>query len=270
MTVSSRAKCLTVTLMLLSRPCLATDVASCGQKIGPGDTGVVAADIDCSAADGIFAAVLLGDNATLMLNGHTITGRTSASLPRVVGVAGDAARRITIVGPGVIAGSSTGITGGMTRVTVSGVTLRDNEYSIDVALGKLLVSNVDSTSTVSGISARAIRADHVTVTTNYAGNCIFGKQISGSDVTVSGCHGGVDMLGSVRLTRLDARNNLTIGVAGEHVTLVDSIVTGNIFIGQPLDILTATPPRLVSTQCGTSARVENHVIGPTWGVCAND
>src|SRR5690349_19556190 len=84
-------------LLIGSAVCSATDVTVCGQKIVDGDTGGLQADLDCSAPSAILAAVLLGNGATLSLNGHTITGR-----PDIAAVAGDVARRFAVVGPGTI------------------------------------------------------------------------------------------------------------------------------------------------------------------------
>jgi hypothetical protein len=78
------------------------------------------------------------------------------------------------------------------------------------------------------------------------------------------------MLRSVRVTRLDDRDNAIIGVTATRVRLVDSVVTGNTFIGDPLDILSRRRPLLVNTSCDASAQWIDDTVGPTWGVCAGD
>jgi hypothetical protein len=177
------------------------------------------------------------------------------------------------MGPGTITGASTGIYVGMTRLTVQDVVLQQNGFgsgnlAIDASVGRLYVSNVTADSSVSG---KRIRADHLTITRNGDGNCIMGDRLAGSDITVTGCHTGVTA-DVVKVTRLDASNNFTIGVSARKVKLVDSTVTGNIWIGYPLDILSDTMPKLTNTTCGTSAQPADTppYFGATWGVCADD
>jgi hypothetical protein len=257
-------KHLAVLFVLLSTAAFATDVTTCGQVVAPGDVGILQADLDCSGVSGpLLAAVLLQENASLSLNGHTLIGRADEP-----GVVSDVARRCTVSGPGTITGASTGIYVGMTRLTVHDLVLQQNNLAIDASVGRLDVRNVTADSSVSG---GRIRADHLTVTRDGDGNCIMGGQLRGSDITVTGCHTGVTA-GVVRVTRLDASDNFTIGVTAKKVKLTDSVVTGNIFIGHPLDILTDSMPKLVNTTCGTSAQRDDSPtgVGPTWGVCAND
>jgi hypothetical protein len=261
-------KALTVVVLLIgSGVAFATDVTVCGQKIMDGDTGVLQADLDCSAASGLLAAVLVGNGTTLSLNGHTIIASPDAD-----GVAGDVARRFAVVGPGAITGGLTGIAGGLkTRVTIRDVDLSDNQFGIDVSLGTLDLTNVTVASNRSGVSARTIRAQTLTVTTNGNGDCILGGTIRGTDVTVTGCFTGIGVLRSVRLQGLTATGNLTIGVVAARVRLIDSVVTGNIFIGQPLDILSKRRPVLLGTSCGVSRqKLADGSVGATWGVCADD
>jgi hypothetical protein len=44
------------------------------------------------------------------------------------------------------------------------------------------------------------------------------------------------------VTRLDARDNVTVGITAKSVRLEDSVVTGNTFLGAPLDMLTRRRP----------------------------
>jgi hypothetical protein len=256
-----------VLLIVGSGVSFATDVTFCGQKIVDGDTGVLQADLDCSAASGIYAAVLIGNRSTLSLNGHTIIGGPAD------GVAGDVSRRFAIVGPGAINGSLTGIAGGLkTRVSISDVDLSDNQVGIQVVRGTLDLTNVTIASLTTGmVSSRSIRAQTLTVTTNGHGDCILGDGIRGTDVTVTGCFTGIGVLGSVRIDGLTAVDNVTIGVSASRVRLMDSVVTGNTFIGQPLDILSSKRPVLLGTSCGVSRqKLPDGTIGATWGVCADD
>jgi hypothetical protein len=94
--------------LTIGRATLATDVTSCGQTIAAGDTGVLQADLDCSASEW---GVRLRPMATLNLNGHAIKGG-SATYAVVAGVGtGDQAElyeqgkgNFTVLGPGSISG----------------------------------------------------------------------------------------------------------------------------------------------------------------------
>jgi len=243
----------------------AVDLTECGQHVSPGSVAIVQNDIDCTGSPERLAAVYLGDQATLQLNGHTITARSD-----IDGVVGDVARRCAIIGPGVITGAATGIVGAKTRMTITSVTLTGNRNAIDLPLGRLDLIDVTSSSTFAGISGGDIRATRLAVTTNSGGNCIMGSKLRGVDVTVTGCHTGITMLRSVRVEGLDDRDNLTVGVTATRVRLINSVVTGNIFIGQALDILSRRRPVLTNTTCDASAQWINDTVGPAWGVCAGD
>jgi len=57
------------------------------------------------------------------------------------------------------------------------------------------------------------------------------------------------------------------------VKLEGSVFTGNIFIGQPADLVSRGAPHLLGTTCGTSVSLgppPTYALGPSWGVCAND
>ena len=228
----SRAKGLTrlavALVTCLATRALAVDITDCGQRVPPGDTGVLQNDIDCTTSDAI-AGIFVGDRATLSLNGHTVIGR---AYPYMEAVVGDAARKFTVSGPGVISGADVGISG-WKRVAVNDVTLTGNTIGIDVPIGHLKLTNVDVNGNATGISGRTIEAEQVTVNMNSGGDCIIGRNFRGTDVTVTGCYEGVGMLGRVSANRLDDRNNVTTGVSG---TWIDE---------------------------GTG-------VGPTWGVCPGD
>jgi hypothetical protein len=74
--------------------------------------------------------------------------------------------------------------------------------------------------------------------------------------------GGAESFRTAKLTNLTATGNSIFGVEAQRATVTGSTVTGN----GAADIVTATPPQLVNTTCGTSASF----TGTTWGVCAND
>jgi hypothetical protein len=135
--------------------------------------------------------------------------------------------------------------------------------------GSLDVTNVSVDSLGFGVSAKKISANGLTVTTARQ-DCILGDRLRGTNVTVSGCATGISLTGSARVTGLDARGNVTVGITARAVRLEDSTVTGNMFLGAPLDLLTRRMPRLVNTTCDVSRQFTGDAVGPTWGVCASD
>ena len=60
-----------VAVALAASRAAAVDVSSCGQAVPDGETGVLQADLDCSADP----AVTLGNRSTLDMNGHAIVAR---------------------------------------------------------------------------------------------------------------------------------------------------------------------------------------------------
>ena len=251
--------------LLLPAIAAATDVTTCGQEVAPGDIGVLVADLDCSAATDVLAAVLIRDRATLELNGHTVTAPAGAD-----GVVTDQSHHGAIKGPGTIRGGLTNVMSGYGTLSLSDVTLEGaSEGAVQSQPGSLVVTNVSVTSLGFGVSARKIVASHLTVAT-VQHDCILGNILRGSDITVSGCATGVSLSGSARVTRLDARDNVTVGITARAVRLEDSVVTGNRFLGAPLDILTRRRPLLVNTSCDVSKQLVDGQIGATWGVCASD
>jgi hypothetical protein len=252
-------------LLLLPRLAAATDVDTCGQEVARGDTGVLVGDLDCSAATGILAAVLIGNHATLQLNGHTITAPPDAD-----GVVTNVSRHGTITGPGTIRGGLTNVVSGYGHLALSDVSLEDaTEGAVQSEPGSLELTNVSVNSLGFGVSARKILANGLTVTTAQH-DCILGRQLRGSDVTVSGCATGISLTSTARVVRLDDRDNVTVGITAKAVLLEDSTVTGNKFLGAPLDILTRRVPQLVNTTCDVSRQRIGDAVGATWGVCASD
>jgi hypothetical protein len=99
---------------------------------------------------------------------------------------------------------------------------------------------------------------------NHSQGLFATRTVKGANVVSTGNNIGVGSFRTVRLTNLDASDNVySFGVQARRATLTDSIVTGN-----PLaDIATASPPQLVNTTCGTSFDTETQA---SWGVCTND
>jgi hypothetical protein len=254
------------TLLLVATAARALDVNTCGTTVPAGETAELVADLDCGSAP-FLSAVVLESNASLALNGHEISGVASGS-----GV--HCTRACAIGGPGTITGARTAITGAR-GITLSNVALTGNEGSIDAPLGRLRLTDVTADSSRYGIRGKRVDVTNVQVT-NAGGDCILGKIIRGSGVTVSGCHTGIGSTRSVRLVGLSATTNQSVGLSAlGSVELTDSTVTGNSFLADPLDLVTRRLPKLVNTTCGTSGRLlrqpgGTYLIGAPWGVCADD
>ena len=128
-----------------------TIIDTCGQTLD-GD-GVLMADLDCSAA--ALPSITFTQNATLRLNGYTITGEVLSQ-----------AAKFEVIGPGTITGPGYGILGEPTlaavhgsKVTVQSVNVSDNELEgISVVAGGHRVSAVVIDSSVTGNGRRGIWA----------------------------------------------------------------------------------------------------------------
>ena len=84
---------------------------------------------------------------------------------------------------------------------------------------------------------------------------------------------GVDG-GKVNITGLTATGNgfadqaYGAGVFAGPIRLVNPNVTGNLYEGEPIDIVTGRRPRLINTTCGRS--LDLLAEPQSWGVCAGD
>jgi len=261
-----------VGLVLGVTPAAAVDVTACGQIVPDGDTGTLQADLDCSA-DPADAAVALGNNATLDLNGHALVGRHIA-----LRCPADAHQNAcTIRGPGDVSGGNYGIAGANRLITVSDLTVHDVRIGGITAGRRLVLTNVSVLgSGIDGVDAnQRLTATNVVVNDNaYSG--IYAAQVNGTDVTANG--NGYSGVGckKCRLLRLTANGNGTEeihvgaggGVQGTSVRLTDSVVTGNVVDEVPVDVDTFHRPKLVNTTCDHSRRRSEPT--ESWGVCASD
>jgi hypothetical protein len=252
-----------VTLILALVPMLrgsasAVDVSSCAQEIPPGATGTLSADLACTPGG---VGVLLNQDSTLELNGHSITGGSVA-----VSLAG---KKCAIVGPGELAGSDGGGLIAQNNIGRVKVTVRDGVVFHDlgtaaIALGeanrvKLRLDNVtirdNPGRAVVGCNYLRIKATGLTVARNAAGLCGIGISLIGASITDNDDSGIFSWKARVRLK--------------------DSTVTGNNVSGPNYDIVTHRKPRLVNSTCDRSVQLPE-VPGlatpssPSWGVCAND
>jgi len=246
-------------LLLVPTSAAAADYSTCFHVVPPDTVATIQADLDCSAEEGVVSFVL-EDGARLELNGHSLLGNASSGAVVCRG-------QCEITGPGDVSNYGRAIYGESGAVEVSDLVLSENRESIDV-VGRLTATRVDATSSQYGVRAsRTLKLDHVSVT-NTGGDGILGRKILGTDVTVTGSYEAVGSTGTVRLTRLIATDNIG-GVSARKAFLTDSVLSS-----ASTDVLTLAPPVLDNTSCDDSARLlrgpGGFVIGPTWGVCAND
>jgi hypothetical protein len=266
----------------------ALDVTACGQTVPAGETGVLQGDLDCATSSGscfLFptdpqpepnaacssddecgggvhsgtgfcarAGVLLERRATLQMNGHTLSG---------AGVRCDGP--CSVSGPGeIVASNGFGIEG-TRNVRVRGVTVRDASYAGiwslrgNVDADGVVVRNVPSM----GIHAPRgkVRVKNSNV---QSGNVAVAARrgIEGSALVASDSHFGV-VAERIKLTGLEAKNNVRQGLSGKNVVLQDSVVTGNDagFDGYDIWLLGLHPHlRAANVTCGRSNA----------GICAND
>jgi hypothetical protein len=263
---------------LSGSPARALDITTCGQSVPDEDTGVLQADLDCSA-DPTEAAVTLGKSSTLDMNGHAIIARVVA-----VTCGSDArAPSCTIRGHGVapsgvgdISGGA-GIVGAPRRVTVSDVTVHDVAGGGIVVNQSLIATNV----TVLRAGWTGISANKKLTATNVVAsdNASFGidsPRIRGTTVTANGnTFSGVSGRRCI-ITGLVANGNglnpystgAGAGVQAVRATLLDSTLTGNAIDGVPVDVETFGRPRLAGTTCDHSR--QHGDPSRSWGVCQLD
>jgi hypothetical protein len=99
------------------------------------------------------------------------------------------------------------------------------------------------------------------------------RRHGGSSATNDNQLSGVDG-GKVSITGLTATGNGTAGQAygagvfAGSIRLVNSNVTGNLYEGEPIDIVAGRRPRLINTTGGRS--LDLFAEPQSWGVCAGD
>jgi hypothetical protein len=292
-------------LLLLATPVFAVDIVTCGQIVPPSETGVLVADLDCSASAEPFS-VTLRSEAILDLNGHTLTGppagedSSSAAAvrcdpaeetcvsSRCVNYCVDSNKPCTVTsstGMGTIVGS-TGIVADRSLVAGNLHVTAANTGIILGYRGRLRATNL----LLDGDASVSIRA----VPLSLCADVYKGGKLALENVTVSG--GGVmvayqgkitarDLLiqdnatGGISterltLTRATVRDNGGIGVLADRMRLSDSEVTGNLYLGSPMDVATGgggQMPSLRDTTCDRSGKFNyNFDYAGTWGICAGD
>jgi len=279
------------------------DITTCGDTVAAGTTGVLQADLDCSASP--FGVRLL-PGATLDLNGHAIAGGDSTSAT-VVGVgAEDGSGRgfFTILGPGEISGTSRNyntpsgtwacvqVSDGKARIA-GGAGIVDIHGCIYGILGsagddpngraKVALDNVTLHGLLfDGAAVAAVVASHVTASDNggqgigAARNAKLTDVVARNNIHGHGLFAGTNMRGS----HISASGNYNGVEAWRTLKLLDLTSTDNAFSGAAArsrlflvnstvtgngttDILSGTPPRLVNTTCGKSLSYDS----TSWHAC---
>lgn len=263
-------------------------VTECEVTIPKGATGILQSDLSCTPGTSEYR-FRLEKNATLDLNGHTITNGQ-------VDCRRGACR---VLGPGTLTGvlpmplgPEFAIQVRDARLDVRDVEIRDNHDGIR---GDQFDSVVHATNTIIegngfyGIYAGKVKLRNVEIVDNGAlgighpllvAGVVASRGVSGRDIVASGnAEGGLQygFPSGGRLLRLTAIGNTGPGVyaGGRAVRIIDSVVTGNTRDGEPVDIRAFQHPSLSNTTCGTSASVlldppGNDDLGPPWGVCTDD
>lgn len=258
-------------------------VATCGTIVPAGERGILQGDLDCSAAPAAQAAVVLGNRASLALAGFTLTGAVDGTGVRC-------SRNCTVRGPGTITSAPAGV-GELRAACVRalldpGVTPRSQRVEVE---------NLDLRGCGAGVvgdtGRRGLRltAEHVVADGNYAS--FTAADIQARDVSASNGSGAGFYAPTGKVTGADvhADNNDPTGVVAARLSLTDSTASGNVAFGvQALagpvklvratvtgsgirDVLSARPPHVAGSACGTSARwIPPNGIGEPWGVCAGD
>jgi len=265
--------------MLSASAAGAFDIVACGQPVPDGDTGVLQVDLDCSA-DPADAAVTLGRDSTLDMNGHAIVARRigvdcgyDVGSPRCTVLGHGSAPS----GVGDLSGGDYGITGSPRRVFVSDVVVHDVAIHGISVNQKLDVTNVTAqrAGSTGVVAIKRLTANGLVASDNeYFG--VDAARIRGTNVTTNGNgYSGVSCRHCV-FTGLVANNNgatdVPVGAGGgvqaTRVTLLNSTVTGNVIDGVPVDIDTFGRPHLVGTTCNHSRQRKDP--SRSWSVCQLD
>jgi hypothetical protein len=258
--------------LLLARTAGAVDVTTCGQSVPRGETGALTGDLDCSTlSDG--AAVMLGQRAVLVMNGFTLrAGFLAVSCENA---------KCSVQGPGEIIGGGVEADRGL---VLTDVYIHDTGVGVKAYRGILSMTNV-TVSDVSvgefGVVAGNIRANNVTVTRSGLFGLWGSRSVRGTAVTVTDNGWSGVFSRRIVLDGLVAHgngvgpifNSYGAGVqASRSATLLNSVVTGNKFLGADLDVLTVKRPVLSGTTCDHSGQGDGSAGVPvaTWGVCSLD
>jgi hypothetical protein len=283
MSFPNRIASLACLVLLHAVPAAAVDITSCGEIVPAGQTGVLMADLDCTASPVDVPNVELRAGATLDMNGHSLSRQDPGN---GIAILCPSRSRCTIKGPGTIFGHVIASSGG--NQVIEDVTVQDVESGIlayihgTPRLGKLRLTNVTVTGAeYAGVYANRVTAENLQVVGTEEGFGIYGG-VRGTNIVASDNGGGGIVGKRVRIDGLVATNNggggAPFSFGGVYapsgiVSLRNSTVTGNQADYSPetsgqIDII-ARRARLANTTCGHS--VYDDAVGlDSLGVCAGD
>jgi hypothetical protein len=248
----------------------AMDILRCGQSVPAGQISVLQVDLNCPSLPGSCtmdqsiscmsqadcpptsplpnlcstAELAIGRNATLMMNGHTVSGQRW-------GLITDSA---TITGPGdVTAPGTTAIVFPGKRLRLSNLVIHDSGAGIEASFGG------------------QIQATDLVVRDNDLGGIDNSRAVTGTNITVSnnGKTGGsppygfgAEGINAVRVVvdGLTADSNGGAGVLARNVRLKNAALSGNNGFGQGYDVLSWNRPVLKTSSCVQSGHLFS---GPT-------
>ncbi len=271
---------LVLAVTIVARPSLGLDVTACNTIVPDNEVAVLQTDMSCGGA---FVGVRLLENATLDMQGHSITGPFP---PSTLGAVECAGVRCTIL-------SSTPSPGRIGGGDFNAVAIGYWTYN----RARLRISNVDLHDARSGIQGAfyigyqfdtRVKAEQVT-SHGHSRYGLWVERLTGTDVSAT--ENGVTgfAVGRLRGTNLTASNNTNSGVFGDRVSAVNltandngetgvrvvaaklknSTILGNNGLGLGVDLATVRRPGLRNTVCGKS-QVLGGLGGLGWGVCQND
>ena len=221
-------------------------VTECGQLVPAGRTGVLMHDLVCGRVP-VWpfspTGVILDGEATLELNGFSITGTADKSGVGVGGFEQNGGHRLRyrVRGPGEITGFWAALNAGGHRFVATDVTLRGNGNGMELRKGGAVTLRnvVASDNDEYGVLATRLRAIDVDASRNGIGGISSGRaRLKRVTAEGNGVGGGI-RLGGLRRT------------GGGR--LVDSVITGNDGMGEGFDVLAYGPLRIRRTECDSVA-----------------
>ena len=252
-------------LVILAPTAHAVDITACGAQIPKREAGVLLNDLVCTTE---LSVVSVGENATLRLNGFSISGADNIGIYC-------RGKRCTIEGPGEIRDSDAAaiFVDERTKLFLRDVDVRNVDIGVQtfglrskIDLTNVLIDNASERA----ISANKARLQGVTITGSAAtgGWAMNTDRLRGDDVVVSNNFGrGIFAAAKLKVSRLTANGNQDEAIDAQgRVILIDSELTGNDAGGDGVDLRSEDRPKLRSTVCGMSSDDK----GGNWGVCTND